>query len=77
MVGGMERENQARTETPDMDDTPRLLSATKAALVLGCSSRTVRRLVAESRLDAVRLSGARGHWRITRASVDAFAEGKR
>ena len=73
----MEREIHDRPETPEMDESPRLLSSKEAALALGCSPDTIKRLLAGGKLQGRRLGGTRGHWRITRASVDAFAEGKR
>ena len=60
-----------------MTDAPALLTTKEAASALGCSPDTVKRLLTSGKLQGRRLGGERGHWRITRASVAAFAEGKR
>lgn len=42
------------------------------AAKLGFGTETVRRMIQRGELDAVRGTGARGHYRISRASVDAY-----
>lgn len=49
----------------------RMLSTREAAEVLGVSQSTIRRLIAEKRLAAVKI---KQHWRIYADSVEAFLE---
>lgn len=54
----------------------KLLSAEEVAEKLGCSTRTVRQLVAEGKLAAVRFA-PRGHLRFVAEDVDRFVDRSR
>ncbi|MFC5754722.1 excisionase family DNA-binding protein [Actinomadura rugatobispora] len=58
--------SKARTQAPSIDLNERLLTITEAAAFLNTSPRFPRRLVAERRIQFVRLGepGKRGHIRI-------------
>jgi excisionase family DNA binding protein len=53
---------------------PIALSVTEAADLLGCSTDTVRRLIAAGMLDAVQPLGKGGHVFVGRRAVEAFFE---
>lgn len=56
-----------------MDDR---LSSTEAARLAGVDSRTITRLCVSGELPAARL-GARGHWKIRRADLEAYIKHNR
>jgi excisionase family DNA binding protein len=62
--------------TPAPAGTPVWLRTSQVAAMLGCSGRTVRRMIARGELRAMRL-GDEGHWRIPRLEVERFLEMRR
>jgi excisionase family DNA binding protein len=51
---------------------PAVITATEASLILDCSSRTVRRMIANNELPAIRqLPGKAGDWLLYRHDVEA------
>jgi excisionase family DNA binding protein len=51
----------------------RLLTTNEVAVVLNCSSATVRKLVADQQIRAIRFV-EHGHWRFVPDDVDALVE---
>ena len=53
------------------------LTVAAVAHELTCSPDTVRTLIRSGRLDAYRLSGERGPWRVQPAAIDAYRDAQR
>jgi excisionase family DNA binding protein len=58
-----------------MDALPELLSLNQAATALGCSTRTLRRRIAEGALRASQVA-ARGGWVVQRDDLVAFLDAR-
>ena len=60
---------------PPAEKTPIALSVSEVADLFGCSTDTVRRLIAAGQLDAVQPLGKGGRVFVGRRAVEAFFDG--